>query len=148
MAAVGETSLQTLLSSLTLVLHEPTYVFLTIPHEQFRSPFMIPFADILLSFREAEGVTLVVTQSLAEQHALAYQYPCRMITCNVHSSLEAVGFMAHLATKLAGKGLSVNPVSGYFHDHLFVPVEKAREAVEVLEKVREDAERATTSLKQ
>ncbi|KAL6246429.1 hypothetical protein RBB50_006665 [Rhinocladiella similis] len=145
MSAIGETSLQTLLSSLTLVLHEPTYVFLTIPHEEFRAPFLFSLDDIHLLFREAEGVTLVVAQALADKHALPYQYPCRMITCNVHSSLEAVGFMAHLATKLADKGLSVNPVSGYFHDHLFVPVGKANEAVRVLEKAREDAERATTS---
>ncbi|KAJ9628278.1 hypothetical protein H2204_009395 [Knufia peltigerae] len=141
----GETSLGKLLSSLTLVLQEGTFVFLTIPHEQFTAPFLFPLDDIQLLFREVEGVTLVIRKELADKHSLPYQYPSRMITCNVHSSLEAVGFMAHLSTKLAGQGLSVNPVSGYFHDHLFVPVEKAVVAMKVLEKVREDAERATTS---
>lgn len=62
-----------------------------------------------------------------------------MLTCAVHSSLEAVGFMAVLATALAESGISANPVSGWFHDHLFVPVHRAEEAVRVLEGVRERA---------
>lgn len=61
-----------------------------------------------------------------------------MITCNVHSSLEAVGFIAVLGTKLAQHGISVNPVSGFFHDHLFVPVEKAEEAMRVLGDIRDE----------
>ena len=143
--STGETSLQALLSTLDLVLHEATYVFLSIPDSQFVAPFPIPLHDIQMFFREAEGATLIVRQDVAERFELTlsedyqYQYPCRMITCNVHSSLEAVGFMAHLATKLADRGISVNPVSGYFHDHLFVPVERAEEAVGILEQVRKDA---------
>ncbi len=142
--STGETSLQALLSSLDVLLHEPTYVFLSIPDSQFVAPFPVPLHDIRMFFREAEGVTLIVRQDVAERLELTLndhqnQYPCRMITCNVHSSLEAVGFMAHLATKLAEKGISVNPVSGYFHDHLFVPVERAEEAVRILEQVKQDA---------
>jgi hypothetical protein len=40
--------------------------------------------------------------------------------------------MAVLATRLAERGISVNPVAGFFHDHLFVPVERADEAARVL----------------
>lgn len=65
-------------------------------------------------------------------HGLEYVFECRMITLNVHSSLEAVGFMAVVATRLAEKGMGVNPVSGWWHDHLFVPVGREVEAIEVL----------------
>lgn len=62
-----------------------------------------------------------------------------MITLNVHSSLEAVGFLAVIASRLAGKGMGVNPVSGFFHDHLFVPVGREEEALAVLEAVAVEA---------
>ena len=52
-----------------------------------------------------------------------------MITLNIHSSLEAVGFMAIVATTLAAAGVGVNPVAGYFHDHLFVVTEHAETAL-------------------
>ncbi|OCT48968.1 hypothetical protein CLCR_05062 [Cladophialophora carrionii] len=72
-------------------------------------------------------------QSSPTTTTLTYAFPCRLLTCDVHSSLSAVGFMAVLATRLAEWEISVNPVAGFYHDHLFVPVERAEEAVEVLE---------------
>ncbi|KIW87752.1 uncharacterized protein Z519_11726 [Cladophialophora bantiana CBS 173.52] len=88
------------------------------------------------------AITLILRLEIARKHGIQnYAYPCRMITCDVHSSLEAVGFMAVLATRLAGRGISVNPVSGFYHDHLFVPVERAEEAVSELQLVREEAVR-------
>lgn len=62
-----------------------------------------------------------------------------MITCEVHSSLEAVGFLAVVAGRLAELGMGVNPVSGYFHDHLFVPEGREVEAVGALEGLRGEA---------
>jgi len=61
-----------------------------------------------------------------------------MLTLAVHSSLEAVGFIAVLSRALAGAGVACNVVSGYHHDHVFVAVEKADEAVAVLEGVARD----------
>jgi len=48
-----------------------------------------------------------------------------MITLNIHSSLEAVGFLAVITTHLAKLDIGVNPVSGFYHDHLFIPEDKA-----------------------
>ena len=55
-----------------------------------------------------------------------------MITLRIHSSLEAVGLTAAVATKLAKAGITANVVAAYFHDHIFVPVERADEAVKLL----------------
>lgn len=55
-----------------------------------------------------------------------------MITCEVHSSLEAVGLLAVVTGRLRDLGMGVNPVSGFFHDHLFVPEGREGEAVEAL----------------
>jgi hypothetical protein len=62
-----------------------------------------------------------------------------MITLNIHSSLEAVGFMAAVSGKLTEKGISVNPVSGFYHDHCFVPLGREEEATNLLEEMAEDA---------
>lgn len=58
----------------------------------------------------------------------------------MHSSLEAVGFIAFVAGKLAERGIGTNPVSGFWHDHLFVPVGREGEAMGVLEGIRAAAE--------
>jgi hypothetical protein len=55
-----------------------------------------------------------------------------MTTHEVHSSLEAVGFIARPRGWLAGKEMEHDNVSKILHDHLFVLVERAEEAVRVL----------------
>ena len=62
-----------------------------------------------------------------------------MVTLTVHSALDAVGFLAAITTRLAAAGISVNAVSAFFHDHLFVPAERAEEAVEILCRLAADA---------
>ncbi len=124
----GEMRLTELLRSLSAVLAEGVFVFATV------APDRLP-KDIAprMIFQEAEGTTLILLKSEAEQHGLAYEFPCRMITLNVHSSLEAVGFMALIASELAKHDMGVNPVSGFFHDHLFVPVGREGDALNVLQ---------------
>jgi uncharacterized protein len=150
----GSLSLRHLLSTLAVTQHPTTYVFATIaPSSTGIAPSHapVPFEEIVLFFREpctapddspsAGQVTLIIPEHVALTHQIPHTYACKMLTCNVHSSLSAVGFMAVLTRKLADAGISVNPVSGYFHDHLFVPVERAERAVEVLEQIRRDAEK-------
>ncbi|MFT5520425.1 MAG: hypothetical protein ACI9IA_001018, partial [Enterobacterales bacterium] len=50
----------------------------------------------------------------------------------VHSSLEAVGLTAAVATALTQKGISANVIAAYYHDHIFVPSDKAASALEAL----------------
>lgn len=113
----GERSLPKLLSSLELSMHPSIFVFLTFP------PSTNPPSGLFqqMMFREAEGLTVISTLDSAEEHGLSYTFPSRMITCEVHSSLEAVGFIAEMARVLTEHDLGVNPVSGFYHDHLFIP---------------------------
>lgn len=126
----GETNLDALIRSLSAVLVDGLYVFVTLPYE--RAPLEIVPRMV---FREAEGTTYILLKSEAEALGLAYEFPCRMITLNIHSSLEAVGFMARIATELAKHNMGVNPVSGFFHDHLFVPDGRQQDAMAVLEEM-------------
>ncbi len=62
----------------------------------------------------------------------AYDFVAAMITLKVRSRLDTVGLTAVVSSLLANAGISCNVVAGYFHDHLFVPVERAGEALELL----------------
>jgi uncharacterized protein len=132
---VGETDLATLLSAMRPELAPGRYVFATLTPGLELPPAVAP----LLTFREQEGVTLVLDEEEARRAGLFGTFPCRMITLCVHSSLQAVGFLAAVTTRLAAAGLSVNPVSGYFHDHLFVPAGRAEEAMRILEELAAEA---------
>lgn len=126
----GGTDLNELLRGLSAELQDGIYVFATVPVGQVPeglTPKMI--------FEEAEGTTLILLQSEAKAHGIDADFPCRMITCNVHSALEAVGFIAHIATVLAAHGMGVNPVSGFYHDHLFVPDGREQDAIALLEQI-------------
>ena len=131
---VGETNLDVLLSSMTAKLVDGVYVFVTLKGRA------VP-ANLAprMMFVEAEGETLIVTLEEAEAAALDYEFPCRMITLNVHSSLEAVGFIARIATELAKADMGVNPVSGFYHDHLFVPDGRQDDALRILQRIADEA---------
>ncbi|KAL2816707.1 ACT domain-containing protein [Aspergillus granulosus] len=132
--APGESNLKTLLSSLKPILHTDLFVFLTIPNTTIAET--IPNLHTLqphLLFQETEGTTVVVTRDRADSHGFTdYIFPCRMITISVHSSLEAVGLTAAISAKLKDIGVSANVVSGFYHDHIFVPDGREEVAVRAL----------------
>ena len=125
---VGETNLDVLLRSMSAELVDGLYVFVTV------SDGVLPDGIApRMMFQEGEGTTLILLKNEAEAYGLAYEFPCRMITLNIHSSLEAVGFLARITTALAKHDMGVNPVSGFYHDHLFVPDGREQDALRVLE---------------
>lgn len=111
----GEHSLAALLATLKTTLHPDTFVFLTFPDGQL--PPMSLFTQ--MSFREKEGLTIITTLQSATAHGLDGIFPSRMITLDVHSSLEAVGFMAAVSGKLAESGFGVNPCERLLPRSLF-----------------------------
>ncbi|MEL7464151.1 MAG: ACT domain-containing protein [Pseudomonadota bacterium] len=126
--------LAALLASMDPVLAPESYVFVTT-----KTPPDIPAR---MRFEEAEGTTLILTRQAAEAAGLPHEFPCRMITLNVHSALEAVGFIAHIATRLAAEGMGVNPVAGFYHDHLFIPEDRAEDAMVVLREIKAETSAA------
>ncbi len=126
-SATGGTELGLLLAGMQPVLGDDVYVFASVGPED--TPVQI---DTLMCFEEKEGTTLIVKLDAAQQHQLEFTYPCRMITLNIHSSLEAVGFLAHITQLLAEQNFSVNAVSAFYHDHLFVSEDQAEHVLHVL----------------
>jgi hypothetical protein len=138
MIMAGETNLTQLLKTMKPLLRQGKYVFCTLPNATHCPPHLDPMGY----FKEDEGLTLMLPKPQADTAGLSYPAVFALITLTVHSSLEAVGFMAALvenlpawviATHLASHGISVNPVSAFYHDHLFVPARDAERAIALLQ---------------
>ncbi|MEV0412755.1 ACT domain-containing protein [Streptomyces sp. NPDC050448] len=127
----GESDLRKLLSGMRPELNEGRYVFCTVPGATAPPAGTTPVATVL----EAEGLTLVLRQEDADAAGLGYAYTAGWITLRIHSALDAVGLTGAFAAELAAHGLSCNVIAGYHHDHLFVPADRAAEAVAVLEEL-------------
>jgi hypothetical protein len=124
---IGETDLAALLRTLEPVLDGNEWVFVRV--EDSEVPKYMPHA--LASFREKEGMTLVIPRMKATevQHSSG---PMARITLAVHSSLEAVGLTAAVSRTLANDGISANMIAAYHHDHVFVPLALADRAMNCL----------------
>ena len=127
----GETDLDALIRSMRPRLLPGVFTYVSVPAD-----YVAPF-DLrpLMTFREKEGTTLVVEAGLTEAARLKQSFLCRVITLTVHSALDSVGFLAVVTSRLAEAGIAVNAVSAFHHDHLFVPPDRAEEALRLLDKV-------------
>jgi GNAT superfamily N-acetyltransferase len=120
------TSLPAMLAGLDPQLRPGRYVFCTVPRAT------APVAEAVAMFEEDEGRTFVLLDDDARRLGWDARYPCAWITLRVRSELAGVGLLARVTSALAGRGISVNPISAVHHDHLFVPHERAADAMAVL----------------
>ncbi|AFT90307.1 ACT domain-containing protein [Paraburkholderia phenoliruptrix] len=113
-----------LLASMQPELNEGAYVFSSVQADRDVSQ-LAPLA----TFREREGLTVIIDEPTALREGLPVLFRAAWITLNVHSDLEAVGLTAAVAEALTRARISCNVVAAAFHDHIFVPVERARDAL-------------------
>ena len=130
----GETDLGRMLSTLRIErLDEPVTVVAI--DESTEQP--IGLGDgVLALVTEVEGTTGVVTVDEAERRGWPVGFRAAWLTVAVHSSLEAVGLTAALSTALADRGIPCNVLAGFHHDHLLVPLDRADDALEALDRLR------------
>lgn len=123
----GEKDLQKLLAGMSPELDPNRYVFATTTE-----PVSIDGSDIIMRFTETEGETLILSPSVAAAAGLTHSDAYARITLSVHSALDAVGFLAAVCSELAEHGISTNAVAAYHHDHIFVPLDRAEDAMAAL----------------
>jgi hypothetical protein len=128
-------NLQQLLRTLEPDLQEGVFVFASLPHDT-------DFAglDAIATFREREGLTVVVAEAVALNHQLPVLFRAAWITLRLHSELQTVGLTAAFSGALAKAGISCNVMAGACHDHLFVPVEQASRAMATLRDLQHRSE--------
>lgn len=119
--------LDQLLQSIEPVLNPGVYVFVSVQNNAVLRP-----VKVIASIVELEGYSAVITEEDAIALGLPILFRAAWITLTVVSDLQAVGLTAAFATALAEAGISCNVVAGAYHDHLFVPVERATDAMNTL----------------
>ena len=123
----GETDLSILLKNIKPELHQGDYVFCSVGDIN-----MIDIKQVIGTFAEKEGTTVVLSRENADKLHLTYSFVCSWITLTVNSSLEAIGLTAAFSTALSKERISCNVIAGYYHDHIFVNSRDAASAMKVL----------------
>lgn len=88
--------------------------------------------DIIMTFKEQEGTTIVTKKEFADSLKLEYSFIASWITLTVHSSLEAIGLTAAFSRALSQEGISCNVIAAFYHDHIFVDKKDTDKAMEIL----------------
>lgn len=117
-----------MISAMAPVLAPGLYGFSAIGHHAARELI----GEALATFREPEGISLIIGAERAEALGLPLSASMRMIQLTVRSSLEGVGLTAAVAGRLADDDIACNVVAGFHHDYLFVPEADAERALGLL----------------
>ena len=129
----GIVDIKVLLKDMKPVLDNTDYVFCT--KKCFKLNDEIIKLNPIGTFLESEGMTIIISKIKADENNLSYESVFNKITLEIHSSLDAVGLTSAFSKQLTEHNISANVIAGYYHDHIFVPKEKANLAIEALEKL-------------
>jgi hypothetical protein len=127
MTSTPISDLAVLLASMRPELHAGAWAWCALP-----AGAAIDGVDALATMREAEGLTVIVGEAQALARGWPVVFRSAWITLTVHSDLAAVGLTAAFARALGDAGISCNVIAGAHHDHLFVPVDRADDAMAAL----------------
>ena len=86
----------------------------------------------IATFREEEGITLVISKDEADKFNIKYDSLFCCISLGVHSNLNSYGLISSISSELTKKKISSNVFSGFYHDHIFVQADLADTAIQVI----------------
>jgi len=118
---------QTILKKLNPKLNDGEYVFCSVDNIE-----KIDYNKILGSFKEKEGISIIISKKEAVNLRLSFSFIAAWITLRIYSSLEDIGLTAAFSNALNKNGISCNVISGYYHDHIFVNINDKDKAMNIL----------------
>ncbi len=127
--------LRVLLRSMEPVLNPGTYAFVSVP-----SLATLESVPVVASILEPEGLSAVIAESDAAALNLPVLFRAAWITLRVNSDLQAVGLTAAFSAALSQAGVSCNGIAGAWHDHIFIPFDRAGLAIAVLSQLQRSAQ--------
>lgn len=119
--------LDELLRSMSPRLNDGVYVFISVS-----SDTDVASLKPIATFLEEDGLSIIVEESQIDGMGFDVLFRSAWITLTVNSDLNSVGLTSAVSTALAEREISCNVVAAANHDHLFVPVESAREVLDAL----------------
>lgn len=130
-----ERDLSQLLATLRMKQHPGAWRFETIDKDEASWVDLVNLRevrDIAMLFQEAEGLTVIckAVDDTPQNNRWAW------LELSVFSDLQAVGFLARVAAALTEADISCNAVAAYHHDHIFVPIDRAEDAIAAIEALR------------
>ena len=132
---MAEADLSKLLATLSVKPHDGVWRFETIPADQSSWVELVNLREsrgIAMLFQEEEGLTVITkaNEDTPDDNRWAW------LELSVFSDLQAVGFLARVAAALSDAGIPCNAVAAYHHDHIFVPISRAEDAISAIESLR------------
>jgi hypothetical protein len=107
------------------------WLYVTEP-DPARAAALLP--EALAAFREDEGMSLILPAARAAALGYPAGLPMACLTLTLHSALDGVGLTAAIAAALTADGIPANVVAAFHHDHVFVPEDRAADALAALER--------------
>ena len=135
---MAERDLSELLSTLHVKPHDGVWRFETIDKDAASWAELVNLRavrEIAMLFQEDEGLTVITSADQRTPTENRWVW----LELSVFSDLNAVGFLAKVATALSDAGIPCNAVAAYHHDHIFVPEGKAEAAIAAIEALRTQA---------
>jgi hypothetical protein len=117
-------------SQLNAVLLPGVYVYCSLPPGTG-----LGGVETAATIMEPEGISVVLREQEAVARGWKVLFRAAWIQFGLVSALDAVGLTAAVSQELAAAGIGCNMVAGAYHDHVFVPIERAAEALELLNKL-------------
>ena len=122
----GETDLNVILQELSVVTRPGRFAVVAVEEP----PTLGDGVEAMVA--EADRITVVATMERAERSGWQVDFEAAWLTLDVHSSMEAVGLTAAVATALAERNIPCNVLAGWTNDHILVPIGKADDAIATL----------------
>lgn len=135
---MAEADLSKLLATLNVNSRNGLWRFETIPPGQASWAELVSLREvreIAMLFQEAEGLTVITGANEDTPQDNRWVW----LELSVFSDLQAVGFLAKVASALSDADVPCNAVAAYHHDHIFVPEHKAEAAIAAIKGLRSEA---------
>ena len=84
---------------------------------------------------------MVIPKEIADRQNISYESSYRCISLGLASDLEDYGLTALISGKLNESKIRANIFAGKYHDHIFIPSNKADEALIILNDINNKQEK-------